>query len=288
MTLLPRQFLVLLLLIAAGAPARAGASLTVAGLADTQGGRSYDLDAWFAPTDFWSLGAGLGHSESDLSGTRFSGTSLRASTDLLVRSFSIGLGTSRWEDSENLVSATHQLLLGWMADSGFSAGAILEDRTLDVSYRVRGAGGGDRRVEFAGTGVGGDLAYLGRQWSASVHYVSYRYGNSLARVRAVVNAPTTEEFPRLQALVDSIITQAAGAPAHRAGLSLGRELRRTWLRGEWQLQRDALTLTDVHSVIVRQGIRAGRFVEIETTLGYSGGGAYEDTGFGGVALTLRR
>ena len=266
------------------------ASLTLGGLMDSEDGRGYDADAFFAPNDHWSFGAGIGHSQSKLTGAEFSGRSLRFNTEVTVSSFSFGVAAQNWKDSNQLDSDAMQGQLTWTGVSGFSIGALFDDRKLKVQYQARAPQNQTRpaTITFDGTGYGADLAYFGEQWNAGVRYIDYSYGPSLARVQAVIDSPTTTEFPRVQALVDSILTRAAGAPDREISATFGRALKRTSLQGEWLMQRDALTQTDINSFSVRFGLRFNPHMELTTTLGMTAGGDSDNATFGGLALTLRR
>jgi hypothetical protein len=94
------------------------ASVVLAGLADGEHGRSYDMDVAFSPTDHWTLGAGSGRSESSVPGAAFSGTSLRLSTDIQLGAVSAGTAVQRWRDSNQLRSTSVLGQVGWMADNG--------------------------------------------------------------------------------------------------------------------------------------------------------------------------
>lgn len=279
------------LLTACGAShAQSSAALTLSGYADSSSGSSYDADAYFSPSTHWSIGGGIGHSNSELSGADFSGDSLRLNTDVTLGGFNASVALQRWKDSTQLTSDSTEGQLTWTAVNGLGLAAIVDDRSLTVKYQVRALAGQTRplQVDFDGTGYGGELSYLGERWNAAVRGVFYSYGPSLARVRAAANAPTTTEFPRLSALVDSIITRGVSAPDHELSVTLGRTLTRSSLQANWVLQRDALTGADSMSLSLRHGYRFTPHVELATTLGMSDGDSYDSTAFGGLALTLRR
>ena len=274
---------------ASQALASPAASLTLAGTVDSQDGTGTDLDAWWAPNDTWSIGGGVGKSDSGAAGEAFSGTSLRLNSDLVLGRFNVGASASSWDDPDQLTTRATQAELGWTADNGLSISAIFEDRSMTVRYEGRVANQRrDQRVDFDGTGHGVGIAWFGEEWNAGVQYMGYGYGPSLARVRSIMTSATTTQFPRLQALVDSILTRAAGAPSREISLSLGRDLTRSSLRGQWLQQRDALTLTDINSFSLSHDYRFASHWALETTLGLSEGGALGTIGFGGFAITLRR
>jgi hypothetical protein len=271
------------------AQAQSSASLTVSGFTDSQSGTSFDADAYFAPNHYWSIGGGVGQSDSNLPGSEFSGKSLRLSTDVTLGNFNASVFAQQWKDASKLDSVSTQGQFTWTI-GGFGVAAIIDDRTLKVHYEVRAPLNQTRpaRVDFDGTGYGADLSYFGEQWNVSIRSIHYGYGPSLARVRAAFNAPTTQDFPRVQALIDSIVTRAAGAPERELSIGFGRSLKRSSLQGQWMLQRDALTQTDINSVSLRHGYKFTPHIELGTTLGFSKSSSIDSVAFGGLALTLRR
>jgi hypothetical protein len=264
------------------------ASVMLAGFADAEHSRSYDLEAEFAPTDNWTLGAGAGKSAATDAGTNFSGTNLRLSTDVQWRAISAGASPQRWKDSDQVRSTGVLGHLGWTADNGLSLSALVDDRRMTVAYAVTIAGQQQmREIDLDGTGFGVNLGWFGDAWNLGARYIDYRYGRSVDRVRAIVSAPSTDRFPRLQLLLASVLTRAAGAPDQQLSATLGRQFSRSSLQGDWDMQRDALTGTHVSSLSLTHGYEIGRHVQLHTTLGFSGGGAGGTVAFGGLALTLR-
>lgn len=269
-----------------GMPA-AAASVTVAGLADGDNGLSYGIDARFSPTKSWSLGAGVGHSESSANGTDFSGTSLRVSTDFYLDAFTAGASVQHWSDSRNLKSTSTTGQFGWMWGSGWWVSALVDDRRMTVDYTATLLGQTrEAHVDFKGTGFGVDVSWLGQDWNFGARWLDYDYGRSAERVRGAMTAGNTVNFPRLQLLLDSIVTRAAGAPDQQMAVTLGRQFRKGSLQGEWATQRDALTHARVNSVSLVLGGDAGAKWRIDTTLGISDGDAGSAV-FGGLSLTLR-
>jgi hypothetical protein len=264
------------------------ASVVLAGLADVEHGRSYDVEAEFAPTDSWTLGAGAGKSEASDTGTDFSGASLRLSTDVQWGAVSAGVSLQRWKDSDQIRSTGVLGSLGWTADSGLSLSALVADRRMTVEYAASIAGQlQQREIEFKGTGFGANLAWLGDAWNVGARYIDYSYGRSVDRVRAIISAPSTDRFPRLQSLLASVVTRAAGAPDQQVSATLGREFSRSSLQGDWDMQRDALTGSKVSSLSLTHGYEFNQQVRLDTTFGFFDGGADRTVAFGGLALTLR-
>jgi hypothetical protein len=263
------------------------ASVTLSGLLDQNDGRSYDLDGHLPLSDNWSVGAGVGRSESSVTDADFSGTSLRLSTDLAVGGFAAGVSMQRWNDSGQLRSTGVLGQLGWTADNGLSLSGLLDDRSLTLKYSATIAGQlRERQVDFNGTGVGADVSWFGEQWNLGVRYIDYQYGNSMDRVQAVLNAPDTGRFPRLQLLLDSVATRAVGAPDRQFSATFGRQFARASVQGDWSMQRDALSGTQVNSFSLTHGYEFSAQLQIDTTLGFSTGGADGTVAFAGLALTL--
>lgn len=280
-------------LLAAGlsttAVARAEGSLTLSGLFDSDQGRSLDADVRWSPVPAWSLGAGVGKGESGLAGSDLSGTSLRASTDLYLGGFDTGVSVQSWKDSSDLKTRSLRAQLGWTFDSGIGLHALLDDRSLDILYTRQPQVGPPRRVavQFDGTGYGAELSFIGTRINAAAHYIDYGYGRSMARVRGVLAAADTTEFPRLQLLVASLVTSAAGAPGREIGFTLGREFARASLQGQWLQLRDALTGEETNNLSLIHSYRISKHLEMDTTLGLSDGAADGALAFGGLAFRIR-
>lgn len=271
------------------APARAEGALTLSGLFDSDQGRSLDVDARWSPLPAWSLGAGAGKGESGLEGADLSGTSLRASTDLYLGGFDAGVSLQRWKDTSDLKTRSVRAEAGWTFDSGVGLHALLDDRNLDILYIRQPPVGPPRQstVRFDGTGYGGELSFIGTRINAAAHFIDYGYGRSMSRVRGVLAATDTTRFPRLQLLVASLVTRAAGAPDREIGFTLGREFTRASLQGEWLLMRDALTGEQTNSLSLIHSYRISTHLEMDTTLGLSDGPADGVLAFGGLAFRIR-
>lgn len=281
-----RTFIRLAVLAGLATPAHA-AAVKVGAVADAEDGRSFDVDGWFEPVANWTIGAGAGQSRSTLEGERFSGTSLRVSTDVALGGFFAGIAAERWKDSGDLQSTVLQGEAGWMSDTGLAFSALLVDRSLRVDYTYTLlAQTREGRVDFDGTGLGADVSWFGQSWSLGARFIDYRYGNSVDRVRAVIDSPNTDRFPRLQLLVDSVVTRVASAPDREVSAMIGRQFARSSLLGSVMLQRDALTGSEVHGVSMTLGYRATGRIEIGTTLGFTEGES-GTVAWGGLALTLR-
>ena len=268
---------------------RAEGSLTLSGLFDSDQGRSLDADARWAPLPAWTLGAGVGQGKSGLEGSDLSGTSLRASSDVYLGGFDAGVSMQRWKDSSDLKTSSVRGQAGWTFDSGVGIHALFDDRSLDITYTRQPLVGAARQstVQFDGTGYGAELAFIGTRVNAAVHFIDYGYGRSMTRVRGVLAATDTTRFPRLQALVASMATRAAGAPDREIGVSLGREFSRSSVQGEWLLMRDALSGENTNSLSLIHSYRISKHLEMDTTLGLSDGAADGTLAFGGLAFRIR-
>lgn len=269
--------------------ARAEGSLTLSGLFDSDQGRSLDLDARWSPLPAWSFGAGVGRGESGLEDSDFSGTSLRASSDIYLGAFDAGASLQRWSDSSELKTSSLRAQTGWTFERGLGVHLLLDDRNLDIRYSRQATGGQTREatVQFNGTGIGAEISFTGARIYSAARFIDYDYGRSMSRVRAVLSATDTTRFPRLQVLVASLVTRAAGAPDREIGLTLGREFQRTSLQAEWLFLRDALTGEKTSSLSLVHSYRISSHVELDTTLGLSDAAADGTLAFGGLAIRLR-
>ncbi len=275
--------------LGASAPAGAEGSLTLSGLFDSDQGRSLDADVRWSPLPAWSVGAGVGNGESGLEDSALSGTSIRASTDLYLGGFDAGLSLQRWEDTSDLKTRSLRAQAGWTFVSGVGVHALFDDRSLDITYTRQALQGGVREstVRFDGTGFGAELSFAGTRYNAAAHFIDYGYGRSMARVRGALEATDTTQFPRVQSLVASLVTRAAGGPDREIGFSAGREFTRTSVQGQWLLLRDALTGEETNSLSLIHSYRINRHLELDTTLGLSEGAADGTLAYGGLALRIR-
>jgi hypothetical protein len=269
--------------------ARAEGSLAFSGLFDSEQGRSLDVDARWSPLPSWSLGAGVGSGKSGVPGADLAGTSLRASTDLYLGGFDAGVSLQSWKDSSDLRTRSVRAQAGWSFDGGLGVHALLDARSLDIQYTRQLALGQARQatVQFDGDGIGAEISFAGERYNAALHFIDYGYGRSLSRVRSALSATDTTRFPRLQLLVGSLVTRAAGAPDQEAGLTVGREFSRTSLQGEWLMLRDALTGERSNSLSLVHSYQVSKHLEIDTTLGFSDGAADGTLAFGGLAFRIR-
>lgn len=264
------------------------ASLTLSGLLDGEDGRVLDLDARVPVTGNWTIGGGVGHGESSLGTEKFSASSLRLSTDLQFGGLFASAGAERWRDSDQLRSTTLRAEVGWMSESGIAVSALVADRQIDIDYTATVLGQvREFQADLDGTGFGGDLSYLGEKWSMGLRYTAYDYGRNVARVRNIRDAAETGRFPRLQRLIESVATRAAGAPDREIAVILARQFRRHYLGSDWQMQRDAVTGDETHSVGVTFGIELGERFVLDTLAGISDSDRTGSVGWGGLALTLR-
>ena len=280
------RFAVLAGLLALASHARAG-SVTVSGLVDGDNGSSLAVDGslWLMPS--WLVSAGVGHSESSLDANTLAGTSVRASTHVLLGDFAVGGSYNRWKDSGDLTSSLLQGEVGWNADSGFALAALVASRELQINYTITVLGETRARdVHFDGTGLGADVSWYGDSWMAGARFMHYDYGTSMQRVRNALNSPDTLQFPRLQLLVDSVATRLVGAAELEWSATVGRQFARTSLHGDWFMQRDALTGDDIHSLGLTLGYRAGKHFELAFTAGISDAES-GTVPYGGLVVTVR-
>lgn len=265
-------------------------SLSVGALADSEQGRSFDLNARYSPFRELTLGASIGHSEArpdDADG--FSGTSFGVSMGLDYDAFFADASVDRWKDAGQLRSTVVRGELGWLSLDGVSLSALLVHRDMRVTYTTMLAG--ERNIDFEGTGFGGDLTWYGKVWITGVRFIGYEYGNSVDRVRSVIDAGSTDRFPRLQNLVGSVATRADSAPDREASFTFGRQFARTsrtLLTADLAWQRDALTGDATRSGGLTLSLSPRSHLGIDLTAGASKTEGAGTVGYAGVWFTLTR
>lgn len=265
-------------------------SLTLGALADDDDGRSVRLSGHYSPVEALALSASVGHSRARLNGggEEFSGNSVGLGADVSLGAFFASVSGDRWKDSNQLRSTVLNTELGWMSTTGIALSALMTDRDMRVTYETTVLGQTrQRHIDFAGTGFGADLSYFGELWTASARYLDYDYGHSVQRVRAALESPNTDRFPRVDQLLGSIATRAAGTPDHDLSLLLGRQFARTSLSAALQWQRDALTGEKMKSADLTFGWKPAQQLGIDVSAGASKGAA-GTAWWAGCAVTLYR
>ena len=268
-------------------------SLTVGGLVDSEEGRSIDLSARYSPARALTLGAQIGHSESQLEqGDKFSGTSIGASVGLDYDAFFADVSADRWKDSGDLRSTVVRGELGWLSLDGIALSALVTHRDMRVTYTATVLGETrERNIDFTGTGFGADLTYYGKVWTSGVRFLGYDYGRSVDRVRTVLTDTSTDRFPRVSDLVGSVATRAASAPDRELSFLVGRQfarMSRTSLIADLRWQRDALTGDDTRGVGLTLSLTPRSHLGVDISGGASKTDGAGTVGWAGVSFTLSR
>jgi hypothetical protein len=282
---------VLLLLPAIPAVVAADAgqfSASVATFIDDADGTSVDLDLYWEPTTWLGLGTGIGTAESAAELADLDGNSLRASVDLHGESLGGRLNWRRWQDSGQFESDSVAAEVYWRTANGWQFGAIAEQRDFTVDYTVQVLNRSiARRVAFDGQGFGAQLAWYGDTWGGYLRGVTYDYDETLARVLAAAQTPNLGRFPRIEALVASLLTRTAGAIDHDVSAGIERSFQRSGLRLDVSATRDALSGADSRSLSVSYRYSLTPRFELEGTLGSADSDDLDSVGFAGLALSFR-
>jgi hypothetical protein len=269
-------------------PAAWAGSVTLGGVVDEDDGRSFDLSGRFAATSSWTLGAGVGHSESQFEGEKFSGNTLSVSSDLALGAFFLGAAANRWKDSGDLRATVLRGELGWMSDAGIAVSALVTNRATRIEYTANVLGQlRERQVDFEGTGFGGDVSYLGEQWTAGVRFLSYDYGNNVERVKQLMESGDTQRFPVLARLIGSVATRTAGSPDRELSFMLGHEFGKVSLTADVQLLRDALTGDKTTSSGLTLGFKPAPRFSVDVSGGVTDSDVVGTVPWAGLSLTLR-
>lgn len=276
--------------LAASATDDAGAgrfSATVAGFVDDADGTSLDLDLGWQPAEWLDLNAGFGNAESSSDLADLSGDSVRAGIDVHGRALGARLDWRNWRDDGQFESDTLGAELYWNA-GGWSVGLLLEQRDFTVDYTVtllnRVVA---RSVDFEGTGIGAQATWSGERWNGYLRGVGYDYDDTLDRVLAAAQSPNLARFPRIQALVGSLLTRSAGAIDHDFGAGIERSFQRSGLRLDFAMTRDAISGADSRSISVGWRYALSPRFDLDATLGQSDSDDLDGVGFAGLALTFR-
>lgn len=281
---------ILSLLCALAWPAPASATpfgATLAGYVDDADGTSLDLDLYWDVTDWLTLGAGVGSADSSSDLADLSGQALRASVDVRGAAFGGRLGWRNWRDAGDFESDTLSAEFYWRAD-GWRLGLIGERRDFTIDYTLTVLGRPARRTQsFAGTGVGARVAWYGERWGGYLRAVGYDYDATLERVIAASRAPNLARFPRIEALVGSLLTRTAGAIDQDLSAGIERSFRRSSLRLDFSAIRDATRGTDSRAVSLGYRHALTSRFEIETTIGTVDNDELDSVGFAGIALSFR-
>jgi len=265
-------------------------SLTLAATGDGDHGQSIDLRGRYAPLDSLTLGASVGHSKSRLDGSaeEFSANNFGASVDADIGALFVSATGDRWKDSDELRSTVLHGEIGWLSETGLSVAALVTNRAMRVTYTGTVLGQTRQRdIDFEGSGFGGDLSYFGEAWTSSVRYLDYSYGRSVDRVRTVLESGNVQRFPRLERLVGSAATRAAGAPDRDLSFALGRQFAHASLTADLNWQRDALTADKTKSAGLTLGLTPTAHFGIDVSAGVSKSNEAGTVVWAGLAFTVR-
>lgn len=270
------------------APSGSGSfTATVAGFVDDADGTSLDLDLGWQPTAWLGLNAGFGNAESSSDLADLSGDSLRAGIDVHGRALGARLDWRKWQDDGQFESDTLGGELYW-SGGGWSVGLLLEQRDFTVDYTVTILNRTvERSVSFDGVGVGAQATWSGERWNGYLRGVSYDYDDTLDRVLAAAQQPNLARFPRIQALVGSLLTRSASAIDHDVGVGIERAFQRSGLRLDVALSRDAISGADSRSVSVGWRYALSPRFDLDATIGQSDSDDLDGVGYAGLALTFR-
>lgn len=270
-------------------PARSEPSfdLSLGAYLDDASGKSLDLDAGFAPDEFWAFRAGVGRATSSYDDADLDARVVRALAQVQGESVGARLAYRQWDDSGEFASRTLAATLFWRG-GGWQVGAVYEDRTLEFDYVValplRSVA---LSQDIAGDGFGMDVSYYGERWGGYLRAVSYRYDESLDQLIATSQRPDLERFPRIAALVGSLLTRAAGALDHDLQVGIDRSFGRSGLRVDASFYKDAIDGADSRGLSASYRYALTPRTMIEGTLGITDTDGLGSLGFGGLAVLFR-
>lgn len=271
------------------AQAAPGFSMQASAFVDDADGTSFDVAAQFRPSESLTLSIGGGQSDTSADATDFSGSSLHGGVDLHRGRFGAALHASRWEDSDQFSSRIVSGELSWTFAESFEVALLLEDRALEVDYTVTGPLGRlvAQNAGFSGNGLGARVSWVGEQWSAYAGGTRYDYDDRLDRLVTASRLPTTSSFPRIAALVNSVLTRTAGAIDHQASVGLERAFARAGIGADVTLSSDALSDTDSTSYSASFRYDLTTHWGVDATLGMTETDGFDSVGFAGLGFSYR-
>jgi hypothetical protein len=262
-------------------------STTVSGFVDDADGTSLDLDVYWEPTRWLALGAGVGSADSSSDLADLSGESVRASIDVHGAAFGGRLGWRNWQDAGDFESDSVSAEIYWRGES-WQLGLIGEQRDFSIDYTITVAARPiSRSVDFEGQGFGAQASWYGERWGGYLRAVGYDYDSTLDRVIAAAQLPNLSRFPRIEALVGSVLTRTAGAIDHDLAAGIERSFQRSALRLDLSATRDAVSAADSRSASLGYRYSVTSRFDVEATVGVVDSDDLDSVGFAGLALTFR-
>ena len=274
-------------LVASPAHASPTADVSLGAFVDDTSGTSFDLSGSFSPNEWWTLSAGIGQSKSSQDLADLTGRVVHASAQVAGKSLGSRLSFSNWDDSGSFQSQTIGGQFFWR-NGGLQLSALLENRRLDVDYTIVLP---LRRIpqsqSFDGNGYGAEVSYYGERWGGYVRGLTYDYDAALDRLIAASQLPNLEQFPRIQALVGSLLTRTAGAQDYDLSAGIDRAFQRSGVRLDLWRSRDAITGADSQDISVSYRYSISPRVEIEGSVGVTDSDNFDSLTHGGLTLTFR-
>lgn len=274
---------------------------SVAGIGDSENGRSFDFDAAFAPAHWWEVGAGVGSIKSDSSAGELDGTSYRAFADVHSDGGGLRGYYRKWNyDGYDTDTAGGR---AYVRNGALTLSLIGEARSFAVDYNSGTVSNPQRSTaSFHGTGWGAGASYARSGWGGSAEAVYYHY-SSLSRfvttqtttggtggsVPGIPVVPVTPGslLPGLPDLTQAIttvvpafsgsyVTLNQGALAHLLTAGLERDFTRASVRLDWTGAKDAVL--GINTNVYSAGFRYS-FTE-RLSAGLTGG--VSDSRFGSI------
>lgn len=266
-----------------------GFSMQAAAFVDDADGTSIDVAAQFRPTESLTLSLGGGQSDTSADATDFSGSSIHGGIDLHRGRFGAALHASQWDDSDQFTSRIVSGELSWTFAESLEVALLLEDRALEVDYTVTGPLGRAvaQNARFSGNGLGARVSWIGEQWSAYAGGTSYDYDDRLDRLVTASRLPTTSRFPRVAALVNSVLTRTAGAIDYQASVGLERAFARAGIGADLTLSSDALSGADSTSYSANFRYDLTTHWGVDATLGMTDTDGFDSVGYAGLGFSYR-
>jgi hypothetical protein len=271
------------------AMAAPGFSVQTGAYVDDADGRSLDVAAQLRATDWLTLSLGGGQSRTAAGSSDFEGSSVHGGAHLQRGSFGAGLRASRWQDSDQFSSRVLNGELSWTFADAIDVALLLEDRALELDYSTVGPLGRviPQTASFDGTGIGARLSWTSETWSAWAGGTSYDYDDQLDRLVTASRAATTSAFPRVAALINSVLTRTAGAIDYQADVGVERAFARAGVGASVSLSSDAISGADSSTYAVNARYDLTTHWGLDASLGMTDTEGFETVNFAGLGFSYR-
>jgi hypothetical protein len=260
------------------------ADLTVTG--DDAGGIAIDTDFSISPSEHLTLNLGAGHSSGSEESGSLQGTLLNAGASLHGMRTGAALDYHLFDDSTNYRAQT-LAARAWLRVGKFELALLGRRRDLDVELTLVGPRRTARRdVAFTAMGGGLQVSFTHELFNVYAMAIEYEYDDEFTNFLELVDSPLLEERPRIEALLNSFLTQAQGTIDRQSGFGIERSFGRNSLGLDVASVHDAVLDASSHSAALTFRHAHTAHVDWTVSAGMAQSEAYGEIAFLGVSVGL--